>query len=92
MGFVLERIREGTGDIEFLAPSLDLDRIGVLGHSNGGISAVGEAAFEERIERFLRSVGLGVSIFDDALTVEWIKPLEDEELEDRWYVGLTYWY
>jgi predicted dienelactone hydrolase len=40
MEFVLERIREGTGDIEFLAPSLDLDRIGVLGHSNGGISAV----------------------------------------------------
>jgi predicted dienelactone hydrolase len=40
MAFVLDRIREGTGDIEFLAPSLDLDRIGVLGHSNGGISAV----------------------------------------------------
>jgi predicted dienelactone hydrolase len=40
LAFVLERIREGTGDIEFLAPSLDLARIGVLGHSNGGISAV----------------------------------------------------
>jgi predicted dienelactone hydrolase len=40
MAFVLEQIREGTGDIEFLAPSLDLDRVGVLGHSNGGISAV----------------------------------------------------
>lgn len=40
MEFVLDRIREGTGDIQFLAPSLDLDRIGVLGHSNGGISAV----------------------------------------------------
>jgi predicted dienelactone hydrolase len=40
MAFVLERIREGKGDIEFLAPSLDLARIGVLGHSNGGISAV----------------------------------------------------
>ncbi|MEX0795677.1 MAG: hypothetical protein WD274_03185 [Acidimicrobiia bacterium] len=39
MAFVLERIREGTGGIEFLAPSLDLSRIGVLGHSNGGISA-----------------------------------------------------
>jgi len=39
MEFVLERIREGS-DIEFLAPSVDLDRIGVLGHSNGGISAV----------------------------------------------------
>jgi dienelactone hydrolase len=39
MAFVLERIREGTGGIEFLAPSLDLARIGVLGHSNGGISA-----------------------------------------------------
>ena len=40
MAFVLERIREGTGDIAFLAPSLDLSRIGVLGHSNGGVSAV----------------------------------------------------
>ena len=38
MTFVLERIREGTGGIEFLAPSLDLTRIGVLGHSNGGIT------------------------------------------------------
>ncbi|MEX1093611.1 MAG: hypothetical protein WEF28_10700 [Acidimicrobiia bacterium] len=34
MAFVLEQIREGTGGIEFLAPSLDLSRIGVLGHSN----------------------------------------------------------
>jgi dienelactone hydrolase len=39
MEFVLEQIRQGTGGIEFLAPSLDLTRIGVLGHSNGGISA-----------------------------------------------------
>jgi predicted dienelactone hydrolase len=37
--FVLEQIREGTGGVEFLAPSLDPARIGVLGHSNGGISA-----------------------------------------------------
>ena len=39
LSFVLERIREGTEEVEFLAPSLDPARIGVLGHSNGGISA-----------------------------------------------------
>jgi predicted dienelactone hydrolase len=40
MAFVLERIREGTSGIDFLASSLDLARVGVLGHSNGGIAAV----------------------------------------------------
>ncbi len=39
MAFVLEQLRDGTGGIEFLAPDLDLTMIGVLGHSNGGISA-----------------------------------------------------
>lgn len=43
---------------------------------------------------FRSSVGAGVSFFDDALTVEWLHPVgvDQEEREDRWYVGLTYWY
>jgi hypothetical protein len=39
------------------------------------------------------SVGIGLSIFDDAVTVERLQPLgDDEEMGRRWYVGLTYWY
>lgn len=37
------------------------------------------------------SVGLGVSIFDDALTLEWIRPL-DEDRPTRWYFGLVRWF
>lgn len=40
---------------------------------------------------FRSSVGVGLSIFDDALTVERLFPL-DEDRDPRWYVGLTYWY
>lgn len=40
---------------------------------------------------FRSSLGIGVSIFDDAVTLEWLKPMDDN-LEDRWYFGLTYWY
>jgi hypothetical protein len=42
---------------------------------------------------FRSSVGFGLSIFDDALTVERLFPLgADEDRSPRWYVGLTYWY
>jgi hypothetical protein len=37
------------------------------------------------------SVGAGLSIFDDALTLEWIRPLDDDR-RPRWYFGLTRWY
>ena len=38
--FVLDQIRGGADGIEFLAPSLDLGKVAVLGHSNGGLAAV----------------------------------------------------
>ena len=38
------------------------------------------------------SVGAGFSFFDDAVTIEWLHPLDDEDIGDRWYFGLTYWY
>ena len=42
---------------------------------------------------FRSSVGFGVSIFDDAFTVERLQPVGDhDDREARWYVGLTYWY
>lgn len=41
---------------------------------------------------FRSSVGAGISFFDDAVTVEWLHPVGDEDRGDRWYVGLTYWY
>jgi hypothetical protein len=45
-------------------------------------------------EGFRTSVGAGLSIFDDAVTVERIQPVgfAREERGPRWYVGLTYWY
>jgi hypothetical protein len=40
------------------------------------------------------SVGVGLSIFDDAITVERLQPVGADagERRARWYVGLTYWY
>jgi len=39
------------------------------------------------------SVGIGISFFDDAVTVERLHPLDrDDEVGRRWYIGLTYWY
>ncbi len=38
--FVLDRIRAGDEEVGFLTAGLDLDRIGVLGHSNGGLTAL----------------------------------------------------
>ncbi len=43
---------------------------------------------------FRSSVGVGLSIFDDALTVERLEPVGagSEGRSGRWYVGFTYWY
>jgi hypothetical protein len=41
---------------------------------------------------FRSSVGVGLSIFDDAVTAEWMRPVDEPEMSDRWYFGLTYWY
>ena len=45
-------------------------------------------------EGFRSSVGIGVSIFDDALTLERLEPVGPgaEGQNGRWYAGLTYWY
>lgn len=40
---------------------------------------------------FRSSIGFGISIFDDAVTLERLQPLE-EDRDARWYFGLTYWY
>ncbi|HEX2091908.1 MAG TPA: hypothetical protein VHG28_05875 [Longimicrobiaceae bacterium] len=37
------------------------------------------------------TVGIGVSLFEDAFTVEYTDPLEEGE-EGRWYVGLVQWF
>jgi hypothetical protein len=39
-------------------------------------------------------VGVGLSIFEDALTLERVWPVGfgSEDREPRWYAGLTYWY
>ncbi len=42
---------------------------------------------------FRSSIGFGISIFDDAVTIERLQPVdEDEDRDARWYFGLTYWY
>lgn len=40
------------------------------------------------------SVGVGLSLFDDAITIERLFPVGDDadQREARWYVGLAYWY
>lgn len=40
IAFLLGQLRAGAAGTEFLESSLDLDRIGILGHSNGGLTAV----------------------------------------------------
>jgi len=57
MAFVLQQIRDGTGGIDFLSPSLDLTRIGVLGHSNGGITAAEMCRIEAAITACLNIDG-----------------------------------
>jgi hypothetical protein len=37
------------------------------------------------------TVGAGISLFDDAITLEWVRPLE-EDREGRWYFGLVRWH
>jgi hypothetical protein len=40
------------------------------------------------------SVGVGLSFFDDAISVERLQPVgrDADERGARWYFGLTYWY
>ncbi len=40
------------------------------------------------------SLGYGMSFLDDAITIERLHPVGDDEEQrrPRWYVGLTYWY
>jgi hypothetical protein len=42
----------------------------------------------------LTSLGAGISLLDDAVTVERLQPVgrHADERSPRWYVGLTYWY
>jgi hypothetical protein len=37
------------------------------------------------------ATGIGISIFDDALTLEWLRPL-DEDRPARWYFGIARWF
>ena len=43
---------------------------------------------------FRSSIGVGLSLFDDAISIERLEPVGtgSEDREGRWYVGLTYWY
>ncbi|MDQ3556848.1 MAG: hypothetical protein M3409_08735, partial [Gemmatimonadota bacterium] len=36
------------------------------------------------------SLGIGISVFDDALSAEWVRP--DDGRTGRWYVGLVRWF
>jgi dienelactone hydrolase len=40
IAFVLEQITREAPDLDFLADAVDPDRVGVIGHSNGGLAAV----------------------------------------------------
>ena len=40
IGFVLDQMTGEATGLAFLAPAVDLDRVGVIGHSNGGLAAV----------------------------------------------------
>ena len=43
---------------------------------------------------FRSSLGVGLSLFDDAISIERLEPVGAGagERDGRWYVGLTYWY
>ncbi|HEX6069244.1 MAG TPA: hypothetical protein VFZ18_05455 [Longimicrobiaceae bacterium] len=45
-------------------------------------------------EGYRSSVGVGLSLFDDAVSIERLEPVGEgaDEREGKWYVGLTYWY
>lgn len=56
IGFVLDRLEQDAARLTPLAGRLDLDRVGVMGHSNGGIAAA-EACFDPRIDSCLNIDG-----------------------------------
>jgi dienelactone hydrolase len=56
IGFVLDRLAEDAGGLAPLAGHLDLDSIGVMGHSNGGIAAA-QACADPRIDACLNIDG-----------------------------------
>jgi len=49
IGFVLDRLERDAAGLEALAGHLDLARIGVMGHSNGGIAAA-QACADARVD------------------------------------------
>jgi dienelactone hydrolase len=50
LGFVLDRLAADSAGIAPLAGRLDLDRVGVVGHSNGGIAAATLCATDARVD------------------------------------------
>ena len=64
----LDDIQKGISGPEILKGRLDLDKIGLLGHSTGGGAAVLTSLHDERIKSML--------IYDP-----WVEPLENEEIE-----------
>jgi hypothetical protein len=81
----------------FLVPPLrpNLVLLGESGWTDIDDALVGELdrLGARTTDGFRSSVGIGLSIFDDAVTVERLIPVgDDEDREARWYVGLTYWY
>lgn len=79
----------------FLIPPLrpNLVLLGETGRTTIDAELVDELARlgSRTTDGYRSSWGVGLSIFDDAVTVERIFPM-DEDRDPRWYVGLTYWY
>ena len=57
IGFVLDMVQAKSSDLDFLLPSLDLDKVGILGHSNGGIAAVETCRHDARLAACLNIDG-----------------------------------
>ena len=50
LAFVLDRLAADSVGLEALAGALDLDRVGVVGHSNGGIAATELCRIDARVD------------------------------------------
>ena len=57
--FVLDSLRSGDGELASFAESADLDRIGVLGHSNGGLTAFEMCRMDGTLDACLNMDGQG---------------------------------
>jgi dienelactone hydrolase len=55
--FVLDRLEAGSMDLASLGGRLDLERIGILGHSNGGVAAAEACAVDARLAACLNIDG-----------------------------------